>query len=86
MYDAQGHHVGAVSPYHWHSGALLVRFGRLFPTDISIPLAAVAGVDARGIHLSISRMDIMHQAWTGAGTEPAIIADAGESNDPSASA
>lgn len=66
VYDSRGVKLGTVSPFHnqGEQGAmLLVRWGRFFPHDVAIPLAAVAAVDAQGIRLRYTKVEVERQAW-----------------------
>lgn len=54
VYGTGGENIGTIQAYNARGGYLVVRKGRLFPTDLHIPLYAFQGIDARGgVHLDL---------------------------------
>lgn len=63
VYDAGGEKVGTVTEYSPQWGYLAVEKGWLFPKDLYIPLEAIAGNYADGIHLKYYKEDLKAQNW-----------------------
>ncbi len=70
VYDANGDKVGEVSDRGLQQNALIVEKGFFFPRELYIPLSAIRGRAADGIHLNLTKDAIGSHNWdasTGAG-------------------
>lgn len=61
VFDAAGDKLGTLVGAD--PQCLIVEKGFFFPTDFSVPMAAVARVDADGIWLSLTKDDVRREAW-----------------------
>lgn len=64
VYDVVGDKLGTL--IRFNAQVLIVEKGFFVPTDFSIPMAAVARIDADGVWLSLTKDDVPRQPWDGA--------------------
>ena len=67
--DADGDDLGAV--IETRPGLLVVEKGRIFPSDLFIPRAAIASFDGERVHLAVDKDEALAYRWDREpGTEP----------------
>ncbi|HEU5438586.1 MAG TPA: YsnF/AvaK domain-containing protein [Ktedonobacterales bacterium] len=63
VFDARGEHLGDVEGAESGRGYIVVQAGRILKRDLYIPLAALAGVDERGVHLRVATLELDKLDW-----------------------
>lgn len=71
VFDAAGDNLGTLVGSDAY--VLVVEQGFFFPTDVSVPMAAVVRVDAEGIWLSLTKDDVRQEGWAGGAQADAIL-------------
>jgi len=78
VYDANGDKVGEVSDRGLQQHALIVEKGFFFPRELYVPLSAIRGRAADGIHLNLTKDAIGSHNWdVAAGAGAAGVQNAG---------
>lgn len=85
VYDSNGDKVGEVSDRGLQQNALIVEKGFFFPRELYIPLSAIRGRAADGIHLNLTKDAIGSHNWdasaaAGADDSAVEVRDAGTEN------
>lgn len=69
VFDAHGEKIGEVTDRGMQRNALIVHKGIVFSKELYIPVSAIHGRDADGVHLSITKDEIGSSNWETPPTE-----------------